>query len=304
MTLQGKLTLDRAVLIPADKESLRALKELKNASCVVPLDEALGTDILPFKMSPGLMVECAFWALNQKSYQAAEETLERVRHIRVNDDTMRMVVNHIGKLVFDEDCKHVDETMEKLRKCELKFPRNRKGTLYIEVDGAALNTRHKNNEGSTWRENKLGLIFSSDNIKYKRNENTNELRHEIKKKEFVTYLGGVDEFKRHLFHCAVKNGYGQYENTVFISDGAAWIANMVSELFGDATHILDLFHLKENIYSYAKEKFNYNEKKYVGWAEHLIKLIVDGKSSKVLEILKDEKPIEDRKCVNLRHYLN
>ena len=249
------------------------------------------------------MIECAFWAQNQKSYEAAEMMIERVTGVRINDDTIRLIVNDIGKLVFDEDCRNVDETMEKHKKCELKFPRNREGTLYIEVDGAALNTRHKNNEGSTWRENKLGIVFSSDNIKYTRNKKTNEQQHTIEKKEYVTYLGGADEFKRHLFHCAVKNGYGQYKNTVILSDGAPWIANMASELFCDAIHILDFFHLSENVYSYAKEKFNFDESKYEPWAKRIIDLLKNGKACDVIEELKRDPQIKDRKCVNLLHYL-
>ncbi len=35
----------------------------------------------------------------------------------------------------------------------------------------------------------------------------------------------------------------------------------------------DLFHLKENIYTYAKYKFSHNEKEYVPWAEFLIEKV-------------------------------
>jgi len=34
---------------------------------------------------------------------------------------------------------------------------------------------------------------------------------------------------------------------------------MASELFPDAQHILHLFHLKENVYEFAKNKFDFNE---------------------------------------------
>lgn len=140
------------------------MKALKKTS-VVPLDEALGIDLLPFKMSPGFMLECAFWAQNQKSYEAAEAMIARVTGVRTNDDTIRLVVNTVGKLVFDEDffdedCRRVDETMEKLEKHELHFPRTRKGTLYMAVDETALKTRQKKDEGATC---KVGIVFTSDN---------------------------------------------------------------------------------------------------------------------------------------------
>lgn len=271
----------------------------------MPLDEALGIDLLPFKMSPGFMLECAFWAQNQKSYEAAEAMIARVTGVRTNDDTIRQVVNTVGKLVFDEDffdedCRRVDETMEKLEKHELHFPRTRKGTLYMAVDETALKTRQKKDEGATC---KVGIVITSDNITSTRNETTNKLEYTIEKKEYVPYLGDTDEFKRHLFHCAVKNGYGQYEKTVILNNGAPWIANMASELFCDAVHILDLFHLGEHVHAYAKEKFAFDESKHEPWSQKTIRLLKDGKACEVIEELKNDSPINDKNCVDLQHCL-
>jgi hypothetical protein len=127
--------------------------------------------------------------------------------------------------------------------------------LYIEVDGAALNTRNKDEIGSSWRENKLGIVFSSDNIYTWINRRTGEKQRQILKREYVSYVGGVQEFKKHLLSCALKNGYGEYEKTVMISDGAAWIRNMREELFPDARQILDFYHLCENVNTFAKHAF-------------------------------------------------
>ncbi|MDR1573704.1 MAG: hypothetical protein LBS24_05300 [Clostridiales Family XIII bacterium] len=133
--------------------------------------------------------------------------------------------------------------------------RKKKGVLYIEVDGAALNTRNKDEIGSSWRENKLGIVFSSDNIYTWINRRTGEKQRQILKREYVSYVGGVQEFKKHLLSCALKNGYGEYEKTVMISDGAAWIRNMREELFPDARQILDFYHLCENVNTFAKHAF-------------------------------------------------
>ncbi|MCD8018694.1 MAG: hypothetical protein LUF92_03660 [Clostridiales bacterium] len=84
--------------------------------------------------------------------------------VRVNDDTIRLVTNLIGQMVYEEDCRQTDAVFRQYDTGSLQFSGRKKGTLYIEADGAALNTRHKNDEGSTWRENKLGVIFSTDNI--------------------------------------------------------------------------------------------------------------------------------------------
>lgn len=112
------------------------------------------------------MLWCAYWAQNQGSYQEAEDALYEASHISVNDDTIRLVTNHIGKLVFKEDCKKVENLFQKYDTGRLEYVKARKGVLYIETDGAALNTRYKDEDSSTWRENKLDVVFSSDNIHF------------------------------------------------------------------------------------------------------------------------------------------
>ncbi len=251
-------------------------------------------------MTPALMLRCAYWAQNQCSYQAAEDVILRTYGLSINDDTIRMVTNYVGKAVFDEDCRKAEAAFEKLNCGKEGFKNNRKGILYIEADGAALNTRHKNDEGSTWRENKLGVVYSSDNIYYWKSQK-GEREHRINQKEYVSYIGTADEFKKHLYCCAVRNGYGKYKETVLISDGAAWIANMAEEIFPDAQHILDLYHLKENVYGFAKNKFNFDESKYIPWAEQLCSLLEEGKSSDVLKELDPEEKYTN--CVNLHHYI-
>lgn len=265
------------------------------------MDDALGISDLPFKMTPELMLRCAYWAQNQCSYQAAEDVIKNTYNLSVNDDTIRLVTNFIGKLVFENDCKRTSETYQKLTSGKEKFKNNKSGVLYIEADGAALNTRHKNSEGSTWRENKLGVVYSSDNIhKWTSKKGTKE--HRIEKREYISFIGSVDEFKKHLYSTAINNGYGKYKDTVVISDGAVWIANMVTEVFPDAQHILDLFHLKENVYEYAKNKFNFIEADFIPWADRICSLLENGNSETVLNELNPDEKYSN--CVNLYHYIS
>lgn len=279
---------------------MERLMTLEHVKSIAPMDCCLGIAGLPFKMSVGLMLRCAYWAQNQCSYQAAEDILQKVYGIKVNDDTVRLVTNYIGRMVFQEDCRKAQEAFETLDSGKLHLTKKRKGTLYIEADGAALNTRHKNTEGSTWRENKLGVIFTSKNIYYWTGKD-GKRNHQITSREYVSYVGSVQEFKKHLFSTAMRNGYGEYENTVILSDGAAWIANMAEELFPDAQHILDYYHLCENVYTYAKAKFNKDETKYRPWSEEICERLKAGKSREVLNELDEKEHYEN--TVNLYHYI-
>ena len=255
-------------------------------------------------MSISLMLLCAYWAQNQQSYEAAEKILHDKHRLTISDDTIRLVTNEIGRIVYERDCQLTEEIMAKYNSCQLMFDHSRKGILYIEIDGAALNTRQRNEQGSSWRENKLGIIFSSDNIKYHRDKKTGNINHRLGKREYVTLLGSAEDFKKHLFRCAIKNGYGRYQNTVILSDGAVWIANVAKELFPDAQHILDYYHLCENVNTYAKELYNFDENKYKQWSTYICQMLRYGKSQDVISELKSNHQKYGRRLsVNLLHYI-
>jgi len=289
LTTKGKLTVLRTVLRPQDRISKGKLLEISNAKCVAPLDEVLQIDDLPFKMTREMMCEVAFWGQNQSSFESAAEIIKKVHGAAISDETVRNITDYVGKIVFEEDKRIADKTYEEI--LHMKYTKNKKGIIYIQTDGAALNTRTKDSEGSTWRENKLGMVFSSDNVlktKNKKGETTSR----ILKKEYTSYVGSVQEFKKHLFSCAVRNGYGEYKETVLLGDGATWIRNIKDELFPDAIQILDLFHLCENTYSFAKAIFRNDEAKYKPWAHSIIEMLENGEkhsAMKALKVLKNRK---------------
>lgn len=294
--------MTRYKLRPCDKESRELLFRNYGVKAVAPLDHYLGISKLPFKMTAEVMLECAYWAQDQISFQRAEEKLQRTRGLFVNDDTLRLVSNYVGREVFLADCRKADEAWKHFCSRPFVFGRKRKGVLYLETDGSAVNTRHKDDNGSTWRENKLAIFFSSDNL-FTRKQKNGEVYRRILKREYISYIGGVSEFKKHVLAGALRNGYGKYETLVVLSDGAEWISNMSEELFGsDAIHILDYFHLSENVYSYAKAKYDMDEKKYRPWAENICTLLKEGNWRSVL---KDLDPGEKYpNTVNLYHYID
>lgn len=277
---------------------------LNGTKSVIPLDCYLGLAGSPFKITPDAMLKIAFWAQNQLSFQRAEEALYEILHVKVNDDTIRLVTDFVGKVIFECDCRKADEAFDTLNSGKLNFSKERNGVLYIQTDGAALNTRLRDETGSTWRENKLGEVFSSKDIHYW-TDKKGKRQHRILKKEYVSYVGCVSEFKKHLLACALRGGYGHFKDTVVISDGATWIRNMVEELFPDAHHILDYFHLCENVNTYAKHIFNMDEAKYKPWAKDICDQL---KAGEYRQVLNELAPLKDKKtdtcCVNLFGYIS
>lgn len=271
------------MLRPTDKLERELLKKQTGSKSVIPLDDWLGVSKLPFKMSAKAMLEVAFWAQNQGSYQRAEGILKR-GSMKVNDTTIRQVANYVGDFVFNQDTARANDTMTRYERCELPHTKERLGTIYIETDGAALNTRSKDENGSTWRENKLGEVFTSDDI-YSWTDKHGKKQRALKRREYVSYAGSAENFKKYLFDCAVRNGYGRYSDTVVLSDGATWIRNMKEELFPDAQQILDYYHLCENVTNYAKHIFRMDESKYKPWSEQICATLKAGGYKNVLREL-------------------
>jgi len=302
ITTRGILTIERTVLRPKEACGLEKLKEEEKIRSIVPLDIVLGIDRLPFKMTREMMCEVAFWAQNQGSFKSAETIIKKVHGVGVAAETVRQIADYVGKIVFDEDTREAELLVSNMSK--MSFSKDKSGVLYIQMDGAALNTRQKNKEGTTWRENKLGMVFSSDNIRSHTNKKGETVK-TILKKEYTSYVGGVEQFKKYLFACAVKNGYEGYKTTVVLGDGATWIRNICDEIFPDAVQILDLYHLCENTYEYAKAIFKNDELQYKPWAEDMIEKLKSGKKSEVVKIIKKfQKRKLPNGTVNLPTYIN
>jgi hypothetical protein len=114
----------------------------------------------------------------------------------------------------------------------------------------------------------------------------------------------VEEFKKHLFACALRNGYGTYGETVLLSDGATWIRNMKEELFPDAHQILDYYHLRENVNEFAKQIFNMAEPEYRPWADRICKDLKESRFGDVLtELERLDKKHAGRFSFNLSEYI-
>ena len=294
--MTGKITIYRTVLqivgdIDLEKYNLKS-------KLIIPLDEYLGIDKLPFKVSLKMMMEIAFWGQNQPSFQKASEIIYRVHGIRISYVTVMNITKYVGKSVYDYNYNISLNIWNNRANMDISIAK-KKGTLYIQADGAAVNTRIEDENGSTWKENKLGIFFSDDDM-YKRKDKSNIINH----KEYVSYIGNVDTFKILVFAKAVELKYWEYESIVFISDGATWLRNMIEELFPEAIQILDKFHLIENIYDYAKYIFNEDMKKAEKFKDKIIGYCYSREYNLIVKELKKYKGVTIPKTVcNLPVYL-
>lgn len=199
------------------------------------------------------MIEIAFWDQNQNSYNQAKNMLEKYRNIELGTDRILKVTEYVGKVVFEKNCIESKNTYNNIANISTVEKEKTRESLYGSIDGCAVNTRIEDENGSTWKENKLGMFFDSNNL-YMRKDKSNM----IINKTFTTFLVVLK---------ALSN--------IFITAGATWIRTMLNELFSDTIQILDKFHLLENINSYAKVVFKDNTVKIKNFVERTYEMIIN-----------------------------
>lgn len=126
-------------------------------------------------------------------FKKAEEALEKLTGIRISASQIKIISEEVGRDIFE---KQMEKAETSYASPEIAAPalleKDRKDTvLYILADGSAVNTRVQDEDGSTWKEMKLGLTFLDRDLIKRKNGSAI-----ITKKEYVTYFGSVNEFKK------------------------------------------------------------------------------------------------------------
>jgi hypothetical protein len=301
ITKNGVVPYERYVLRPTTKDDLEILKKTENRTTVVPLDEWLKIADLPFKITPAAMLDIARCAITRLCYKEATLEIREKMKTEIAVETVHKVTDFIGSIVNDHEIKSAEKIYELFFNNKIIEKNNIIGdTLYIMIDGSLLRTREKDEKRLKWRENKLGAIISSRNMKQKRKD-TDKLNFDINKIEYITYFGAVEIFKKLLLAAILRNGYGQHKETVLISDGATWIANLKDFIMPEATHILDFWHLVEHLYEFAKIYFRHGDKKYKLWVHNKKEQLL---ASEYLTVIEEIKKMEEKIQTNKYKGLN
>jgi hypothetical protein len=265
-----QLTLTRYMMTPKTHEDANRLMDLEGKRTVYPLDMALGLDKLPHRMTINAMLKVAAIA-TESSYDSASEILARNHNFKIDLATAMYVTNNIGEIALQSQMDRANFTYDKYfgtNPVTIDTPlEKRGGILYIELDGGFVYAREKSKEQKSCAHDTMhGLVFSAD--------------HKCPVKEYTSYVGDEDIFKKLIFDSAIRNGYGKFKETVLISDGSPWIKKIKEEVFGDAVEILDYFVLSQKLTNFGKRYFNIK----VGHNSH------------------DPHNIEDAKIMNHPHY--
>lgn len=212
----------------------------------------------------------------------AKKFIKDTMFINISETLLKNIVYKIGsKLASD-----AERDMTSEEKLALFDQEKEPEKLYIEIDGSL--TPIKGEKKREYKENKLAIIFTSDDIDRKTSKNGKE-RVEIHNKKFVSTIGnGVDPLKKCLKKAVQQKGAAFAKVIIFLSDGAHWLINLQKELFPNIIRILDWYHAVEHLWESAHELFGIKNKKACeSWVKPLKDLLWEGKILKVLEMLKE-----------------
>ncbi|MDR2352580.1 MAG: hypothetical protein LBF22_05355 [Deltaproteobacteria bacterium] len=249
-------------LIPSRPIDSLKLKDL-GSKLVYPLDEALGFDILPNKLTPRAMLEICKRVQSSSSLDSACSSLSKETSIVANQVTMRSVAFTIGNMIIEQDNEETLKTLEAY--ADQKVPSNNyiHPTIYISLSGSNLYIRNSElKQESISYPIQLGLIFSAENIRFLK-ENLQEeedfTKFVLTNKEFLAQIGDAETFSKRLLASAYRLVDCLPTNTVILTDASPWIKTVKGTIFPEAKVIFDFTVLKKWLLSFAKTNLNPKE---------------------------------------------
>jgi hypothetical protein len=217
----------------------------------------------------------------EKVFEQASETIERLLLIEVNSKQIERLCHHYGQRLEDEQSQSIESGAE---------AKSTAGAHYVMVDGSLIFTRQ---EG--WKEIKLGRVFAQDS-----SIEINKGRHQIQSSQYIAHLGTHHDFcKKMEFYL------DDIAEKIFIADGARWIWNWAAALYPKAVQILDFFHAKEHLCDFAELSFPDNEQRQE-WIDQQSLLLLNDRADQVISNLTSlqisNRKVKKSRCDLIKYY--
>lgn len=226
-----------------------------------PLDKVLDVERTHFspgirKISDGLGGTLVF--------KEVEDIMRDDMNIPISEREMERDTEEVGK-AFE---KAIKEEVESCMNGEIpEVVEDKEGEIiYIQADGTTVNT------DSGWREVKNGAVFWAEKRKDK------ERSEDEAKRGKTTYVGtfeNCDKFGERLYHEALKRGYNDGDEVVFMGDGAEWVWNQKMMHFPNALEILDFYHATEHVWDIGRFILGEGTESCKEWVERQLQILKD-----------------------------
>lgn len=131
-----------------------------------------------------------------------------------------------------------------------------------------------------WQEVKLGRIFREDCKLENGIKEQSKIRYKLDESFYSGHLGSYNHFIP-KFEASLGTYKDCEDRLIFITDGAQWIHNYLTNRFPSATHILDYYHAAEHLTDFANSHFMDTTKREK-WVKAQKSELLDGSVQNVL----------------------
>ena len=264
-----------------------------------PRDRALGLE--GSSLSPGVLRMTASTAA-LVSFEESSGLLHELAGVEVSAKQVERVAEGLGAEIAVDEGKQVE-------KMSPVAP-----TLYLGMDGTGVPMRApevagrpgKQSDGSAkTREAKVVTIWTAESRdkegKPTRDPGSITYSAAIESAATLDTSSELSDFAARVLREASRRGFAEATRQVVLGDGSPWIWNTASELFPEATQILDRFHAKEHLSTVGKVIFGDREAGKA-WIQQRYDELDGGRLSSLVQALHPyaRQYQEARECI---HYL-
>lgn len=228
-------------------------------------------------------------AVTAHSFEVAAGILNKHDKIELSDQQVRRISETEGKRLVEERRQEVEAFREGK---PIAGPEKASDLIVVAADGGRIQTRQpdalqegkkeesssgekagaqeEDKEGGVWKEDLVGAVYEASP---KKDPDAGEAgKYEGARagiKTFVATLAGCEEFGWMLCVEALRRGYAQAKDKLFLSDGDPKLRALRETHFPDAVFVLDWFHAVEHLAECAKAAFGEGTEECTWWYKRM-----------------------------------
>ncbi len=244
------------------------------------------------RMTPELEERLCYTATVAGSYEAAAALAARWG-APVDDATIQCHVQQAGERVQAAHAARVERALavetrgEVVAEAAEQAPQD--FALAIMMDGWMARERgpdwglkppEKQGDRAAWHEMKTAVVFRLD-----QRARSQSGRAMVVEKFFEAWRGEPFELGRRVYALALRQGLNQARHVYVISDGAAWIWNIVEDRLQPATQVVDFYHVVQHLWAVARELHGADETAAWRWIRPLLHGLRHGEEQRVVRQL-------------------
>jgi hypothetical protein len=257
---------------------------------VYPADVTLGLQERA-PASPRVQEICALTALRSPAGQIQED-VRRMTGLDLDASTLHREARRQGErsLVWRDADVALTQTLEGVAElaARARTP-SAPFTLIIEID--AWNIRERDNWGlsQTLREagqetGRWHWVYTGTVFRLDQRGTTASGRPVIAERGYIATRTGLEGFQPQLYAEAIQRGLFQAEHVLILADGAIWIWNLADDRFKGASQRVDLYHVKEHLWTLANELFGKGTDNAKAWVTPFVNWL-DRRQDGVLDVI-------------------